>query len=243
MATEGGKLFAGRIPRGKLDPRFGTALHCGGYMLAGFVTACARVLASGAPFGMAFVAAAGPGVKGVFALAGVALGYLLSGGIDWGIRYIAAAVLVYTVGFVFQAPTLLDWLSALDNVLLPLRFAPERRARVREPRAAALGLTDALGLPRAAVEGGRAGALSVGQQQRVAVARALIGAPPLIVADEPTSALDAATQGAFLDLLFAQAEAAGTTLLMVSHDERLAQRFDRTLRMEDVVQPGREAAA
>ena len=102
MATEGGKLFAGRIPRGKLDPRFGTALRCGGYMLAGFVTACARVLASGAPFGMAFVAAAGPGIKGVFALAGAALGYLLSGGIDWGIRYIAAAVLVYTVGFVFQ---------------------------------------------------------------------------------------------------------------------------------------------
>ena len=63
---------------------------------------CARVLASGAPFGMAFVAAAGPGIKGVFALAGAALGYLLSGGIDWGIRYIAAAVLVYTVGFVFQ---------------------------------------------------------------------------------------------------------------------------------------------
>ena len=102
MATEGGKIFAARAVSGLGDPRFRAALRCGGYMLGGFVTACARVLASGAPFGMAFVAAAGPGLNGVFALTGAALGYLLSGGIDWGIRYIAAAVLVYTIGFVFQ---------------------------------------------------------------------------------------------------------------------------------------------
>jgi putative ABC transport system ATP-binding protein len=76
--------------------------------------------------------------------------------------------------------------------------------------------------------------LSVGQQQRVAVARALIGQPPLIVADEPTSALDAGSQAAFLDLLFTQQAANGAALLMVSHDARLGDRFDRVLRMEDI---------
>lgn len=85
--------------------------------------------------------------------------------------------------------------------------------------------------------------LSVGQQQRVAVARALIGAPSLIVADEPTSALDAGSQANFLDLLFAQCSAAGSTLLMVSHDERLAARFDRSVRMEDIATLTREGAA
>jgi putative ABC transport system ATP-binding protein len=81
----------------------------------------------------------------------------------------------------------------------------------------------------------RASALSVGQQQRVAVARALIGAPPILIADEPTSALDAGTQAAFLDVLFEQAEAQGTSVLMVSHDARLGERFDRTVAMEDLV--------
>jgi len=81
----------------------------------------------------------------------------------------------------------------------------------------------------------RAGTLSVGQQQRVAVARALIGTPPLLVADEPTSALDADTQAAFLDLLFDQVTANGQSLLMVSHDARLSGRFDRVMRMEEVM--------
>jgi putative ABC transport system ATP-binding protein len=92
------------------------------------------------------------------------------------------------------------------------------------------------------VTGSEAAALSVGQQQRVAVARALIGAPSLIVADEPTSSLDAATQAAFVDLLFARCAEAGSTLLMVSHDERLGPRFDRTVRLSDVAEIRREAA-
>lgn len=74
------------------------------------------------------------------------------------------------------------------------------------------------------------------------MARALIGQPPLIVADDPTSALDAASQAGFLDLLLPQCAAAGSTLLMVSHDERLASRFDRSLRMDDVVTSLRAAA-
>ncbi|HVY44165.1 MAG TPA: ATP-binding cassette domain-containing protein, partial [Hyphomicrobiaceae bacterium] len=76
--------------------------------------------------------------------------------------------------------------------------------------------------------------LSVGQQQRVAAARALIGAPELIVADEPTSALDRDRQTAFLDLLFTEATEAGATLIMVSHDESLAPRFDRVLRLDQI---------
>jgi putative ABC transport system ATP-binding protein len=79
---------------------------------------------------------------------------------------------------------------------------------------------------------GPARALSVGQQQRVAVARALIGGPGLIVADEPTSALDAGSQAAFLDLLTAQVAARGASLLMVSHDDRLGARFDRVVQLD-----------
>lgn len=147
------------------------------------------------------------------------------------------------IGIVFQQFNLLPYASPLDNILLPLRFAPERRARVGDGQGAALALTDALGLARDAMMSSTADRLSVGQQQRVAVARALIGAPSLIIADEPTSALDAGAQANFLDLLFAQCTAAGSTLLMVSHDERLAPRFDRCVRMEDIATLTREAAA
>jgi len=88
----------------------------------------------------------------------------------------------------------------------------------------------------------RAGTLSVGQQQRVAAARALIGAPPLIIADEPTSALDAATQETFLQLLFAQSRLHGSGVLMVSHDARLSEQFDRVIHMSDITQSLRDAA-
>jgi putative ABC transport system ATP-binding protein len=80
--------------------------------------------------------------------------------------------------------------------------------------------------------------LSVGQQQRVAAARALIGSPEIIVADEPTSALDRNRQTAFLDLLFTQVTEAGATLIMVSHDETLAGRFDEVMRLEAVAISG-----
>ncbi len=147
------------------------------------------------------------------------------------------------IGVIFQMFNLLPHARALDNILLPLRFAPDRRARAGNPRDAALRLTRALGLPDALVTRGTAGVLSVGQQQRVAVARALIGAPPLIVADEPTSALDAGAQGAFLDLMFAQLAAAGASLLMVSHDDRIGARFDRVLDLDDIARVTRTGAA
>lgn len=145
------------------------------------------------------------------------------------------------IGVIFQQFNLLPYARVADNILLPLRFAPERRARAGDAGSEAARLCAALGLP-GDVLATQAGRLSVGQQQRVAVARALIGAPPLIVADEPTSALDAATQDTFLGLLFDQAGKVGSSLLMVSHDERLGARFDRVVRLEDIVTAERLAA-
>ena len=145
------------------------------------------------------------------------------------------------LGVIFQQFNLLPFGSVADNILLPLRFAPIRRNRVKDAKSEVARLCAALGLP---VDIGRekASSLSVGQQQRVAVARALIGHPPLIIADEPTSALDINSQDAFLDLLFTQAQTQGTSIVMVSHDERLRPRFDRILHMEEIAEFKRGAA-
>ena len=145
------------------------------------------------------------------------------------------------VGVIFQQFNLLPFGTVADNILLPLRFAPDRRARAGDPRSTAAGLCEALRLPLSPLLA-KAATLSVGQQQRVAVARALIGQPPLVIADEPTSSLDAVSQAAFLDLLFDQVARNGTSLLMVSHDPRLGDRFDRVIRMEDIVTIDRQAA-
>lgn len=137
------------------------------------------------------------------------------------------------IGMIFQQFNLLPFGSVMDNILLPLRFAPMRRSRIGDAATDVTGLCLALGLPQDVILS-KASMLSVGQQQRVAVARALIGHPPIIIADEPTSALDASSQQAFLDLLFEQVRGFGSTLLMVSHDPRLASQFDRVLHMEDI---------
>ena len=142
------------------------------------------------------------------------------------------------IGLIFQQFNLLPFARVRDNILLPLRFAPNRAGRVESPNIEAETLCRNLGLPDAVMDV-QAGRLSVGQQQRVAAARALIGTLPLIIADEPTSSLDAATQTAFLELLFAQSRAHGTTLLMVSHDARLAGQFDRVIKMDDIAQTNR----
>lgn len=140
------------------------------------------------------------------------------------------------MGIIFQMFNLLPYGSVIDNVLLPLSFAPQRRARVAQrqgPVAEARHLLSALSLDEA-LHGARSAELSVGQQQRVAAARALIGAPEIIIADEPTSALDRTRHDEFLELLFAQCTAAGTTLIMVSHDEALASRFADVRALDDI---------
>ena len=139
-------------------------------------------------------------------------------------------------GIIFQLFNLLPYGSVLDNVILPLSFSTRRRERASAHGGAgaeAARLLQRLGLDGLLNDGVRASYLSVGQQQRVAAARALIGAPELIVADEPTSSLDRDHQLAFLDLLFADLEKAGTTLIMVSHDETLAPRFSRVAQLSD----------
>lgn len=162
----------------------------------------------------------GPG-RGCVSVLGQDLAALGAAGRD---RFRAAHI-----GFIFQLFNLIPYLSALDNIALPCRFSPERAQRAGaaphdEARRLATRLQlDAALLARPATD------LSVGQQQRVAAARALIGRPGLVIADEPTSALDADSQRLFLDLLRDECDAAGTTLLFVSHDRRLAECFDRVV--------------
>ncbi len=139
-------------------------------------------------------------------------------------------------GIIFQMFNLLPYGSVLDNVLLPLSFSAERRRRATargNAEAEAARLLDKLGIDPASRKASAA-SLSVGQQQRVAAARALIGAPQIIIADEPTSALDRNRQMAFLDLLFAVMAEAGSTLIMVSHDETLSSRFSRVVAIEGI---------
>ena len=128
------------------------------------------------------------------------------------------------LGVIFQQFNLLPWLSAHDNVTLALRFSARRRAQASAGEAG--HLLGTMGLPEPLWRR-PAAQLSVGQQQRVAAARALIGRPALILADEPTSALDEETRDAFMALLQQCCAATGSALVFVSHDARLAQRFAR----------------
>ena len=138
------------------------------------------------------------------------------------------------VGVVFQQFNLLPYLSVLDNVLLPCRFSALRTQRCPGgPAAAARSLLERVGLP-ASFWGRPASALSVGQQQRVAAARALVGRPELVIADEPTSALDTALRDDFMALLLGECRASGSTLVFVSHDKQLAERFDERLSLPDI---------
>lgn len=138
------------------------------------------------------------------------------------------------VGYVFQMFNLIPYLSVRENITLPVRLSAVRRARLQgeDADAAAARLAATLELTPLLTQ--PVTALSVGQQQRVAVARALIGAPELIVCDEPTSALDADRRDRFLELLFASVESAGSTLVFVSHDLALADRFGRTVLLPSV---------
>lgn len=138
------------------------------------------------------------------------------------------------IGIIFQQFNLLPYANVIDNILLPLYFSKKRAANVSNQRKIAINLCNNLRLPQN-IEKMKASDLSVGQQQRVAVARALIGNPPLIIADEPTSSLDSDVQNIFLDLMFSQIEENNSTLLMVSHDKSLSTYFDRVIDIKDIL--------
>lgn len=140
------------------------------------------------------------------------------------------------VGFVFQNFNLIPWMSVLENTLLPCRFSRQRRQRAAQttsPEDEAMRLLRALDLD-ARLWQQQAMKLSVGQQQRVAVARALLGRPEILIADEPTSSLDANRQAIFLELLQSECAVSGAALLFVSHDERLAARFHRSVHLSEL---------
>jgi putative ABC transport system ATP-binding protein len=136
------------------------------------------------------------------------------------------------IGFIFQVFNLVPYLSVLDNVTLPCRFGRRVSGGFKNARDEALRLMSVLGISDFADR--PVTQLSIGQQQRVAAARALIGSPGLIIADEPTSALDADARGTFLAALFEQARRESSTVIFVSHDRSLSTHFSRMVALADV---------
>jgi putative ABC transport system ATP-binding protein len=135
-----------------------------------------------------------------------------------------AALRGRVLGFVFQSFQLLPALTALEDVMLPLELAGQPNARTTaETMLTRVGLGARFShYPKH---------LSGGEQQRVALARAFAVRPQLLLADEPTGNLDAATGAQVIDLMFEMNAEAGTTLILVTHDDQLAQRCNRTLRL------------
>ena len=190
----------------------------------------------------------GPSGSGKSTLLGLLAGVLLPRqgkvellGVNWAALPASArdARRADHVGYIFQQFNLLPYLTALDNVLLPCRFSHVRRTRAAaqsgSAAASARSLLERVGMSRS-TWAKPASQLSVGQQQRVAAARALIGSPEVVIADEPTSALDTELRDSFVALLLAQCRTAGSSLVFVSHDRQLAAQFDTTVSLADVNQ-------
>jgi putative ABC transport system ATP-binding protein len=138
------------------------------------------------------------------------------------------------IGYIFQMFNLIPYLNVLDNIMLPCRISQERQQRLngRSREDEAIKLAARLGIGKIVTD--NVVALSVGQQQRVAAARALLGAPELIIADEPTSSLDEDHREGFLQLLFEQCRDLGSTLIYVSHDRRMMPLFDRAVSLAEI---------
>jgi len=133
------------------------------------------------------------------------------------------------MGYIFQLFNLIPYLSVKENILLPCHMNTQRKAKVGSGslETTVMRLARALDIETLLHE--NVLNLSVGQQQRVAAARAMIGAPEIIIADEPTSSLDPELREQFIQLLFKECEQAGSTLIFVSHDKSLAPLFKNQL--------------
>jgi putative ABC transport system ATP-binding protein len=140
------------------------------------------------------------------------------------------------IGYIFQMFNLIPYLNVLENMMLPCRISKERSQRLngKPLDKAAKEMAERLGIGSIILE--NVTDLSVGQQQRVAAARALLGSPELMIADEPTSALDEDQRENFLDLLFTHCREIGATLIFVSHDRRMMPLFDRALSLPELNQ-------
>jgi len=142
------------------------------------------------------------------------------------------------IGFIYQMFNLIPYLSVVENITLPCRFSERRRNRCiatsSDVKNDALRLLRHLGMDDKKMVGKPVTELSVGQQQRVAAARALIGAPEIIIADEPTSSLDHNRREDFIRLLFNECDRENTTIIFVSHDTSLEKLFDRTIRLNEI---------
>jgi putative ABC transport system ATP-binding protein len=138
------------------------------------------------------------------------------------------------MGYIFQLFNLITYLSVEENIVLPCRLHDERRRRLGHVSLAAAAQAVAARLDIAPLLHQKVTKLSVGEQQRVAAARALIGAPEVILADEPTSSLDHDHRERFLELLFECAEEAGATLIFVSHDRGLMSLFHRAVSLIEI---------
>ena len=149
-------------------------------------------------------------------------------------------------GIVFQLFNLIPYLSVIENVTLPCRFSAGRRRKAMSRSSnldtEALRLLGHLDMADDTVINKPVTELSVGQQQRVAAARALIGSPEILIADEPTSSMDAERRAAFIELLFRECNEAGSTLLFVSHDQGLQKPFDRAIEFSNLNQTGADEA-
>jgi len=144
----------------------------------------------------------------------------------------------YNIGYIFQQFNLLPYLSVVENIVLPCQFSSQRKSNVTGSLTQrAHELLDKLHLPKSVREKPVID-LSIGQQQRVAAARALIGEPKIVIADEPTSALDYDNRSAFIELLMEEANRVGSTLVFVSHDPTLESLFERVIHLPTLNRAG-----
>ena len=138
------------------------------------------------------------------------------------------------IGVIFQQFNLLNFTSPIDNILLPCHFTNFKNKNYKFFKERAFALSKKLNLDQELLTKKNSNKLSVGQQQRISILRAVINMPKIILADEPTSALDQSNQDLFLEMLFEICHNEQVSLIMVSHDERLKSKFEKSYYIESL---------